>query len=368
MNHYRTILLAASLILLAGCNSGSHGGTSKTKPTATAKPLANYKFTNEALTELVEERQEILESMRLSYDGTMYSKMEFAESFGDEVTLVKLADNNGNSLDLYLRGADEGKPCIIYKDSSTIDTFDCSRSARSISNDTTLIKTTTGNKRSVELEYYSEAEEVLGSIGSTILTSTVTADQVNITTSFAFNGFFKDILGEDGTGERINSTLGFTTFLQLGDIVQANEGSNMVMTFNAHIGGSGDDDINMYTGQMIKNHNMNTVVTATGSVFSGGTDLFAAGKQRILQRSNVNNAIELNKQVGVHSWGEGDKTAKEFPYTDESHRKQATYFKTVMGDKGIDFYLFTLDSAPANGAHWMTKADSDKYGFITQID
>lgn len=113
---------------------------------------------------------------------------------------------------------------------------------------------------------------------------------------------------------------------------------------------------------------MNTVVTATGSVFSGGTDLFAAGKQRILQRSNVNNAIELNKQVGVHSWGEGDKTAKEFPYTDESHRKQATYFKTMMGDKGIDFYLFTLDSAPANGAHWMTKADSDKYGFITQID
>lgn len=39
-----------------------------------------------------------------------------------------------------------------------------------------------------------------------------------------------------------------------------------------------------------------------------------------------------------------------------------------MGDKGVDFYLFTLDSAPFNGEHWITKADSDKYQFITHIE
>ena len=119
---------------------------------------------------------------------------------------------------------------------------------------------------------------------------------------------------------------------------------------------------------MINNNKVTTVVTPTGSVFSGGTDLFAAGNPRILQRADTTKAVELNKQVGVHSWAEGDKTAKEFPYTNESHRQQATYFTKVMGGKGIDFYIFTLDSAPASGEHWMTKADSDKYGFITRIE
>ncbi len=33
----------------------------------------------------------------------------------------------------------------------------------------------------------------------------------------------------------------------------------------------------------------------TGSVFSGGTDLFAAGSPRILQRADATKAIELNK-------------------------------------------------------------------------
>ncbi|GAL09718.1 hypothetical protein JCM19233_695 [Vibrio astriarenae] len=96
--------------------------------------------------------------------------------------------------------------------------------------------------------------------------------------------------------------------------------------------------------------------------------MFAAGYPRILQRANAINAIEDNKQIGVHSWSNGDKTAKDFPYTDESHRKLATFFTKVMGEEGVDFYLFTLDSAPFDGEHWLTEAESNKYDFITRIE
>ncbi|EKM28235.1 hydrolase, alpha/beta fold family, partial [Vibrio harveyi] len=188
-------------------------------------------------------------------------------------------------------------------------------------------------------------------IGSTILTATDNSVGVDIETSFAFTGFYKDALGITAPDKRIRSTLGVTTYLEMNSIVQKYAGQKMVLKFNNDIGGSGDDDINVYTGMIIRNQAMKTVVTPTGSVFSGGTDLFAAGESRVLQRSKNIENIETNEQIGVHSWGEGKKSAKDIPYTDASHRKQATYFKTMLGDKGVDFYLFTLDSAPFDGEH-----------------
>ncbi|WP_394246488.1 alpha/beta hydrolase [Vibrio profundi] len=368
MKYYRTLLLATPLLLLAGCNSSSND--SKSEAAATSKPLADHKFTDTERDELLDERQQILESMRLVYQGQTYDQVSFAESFGEQMTLVKLSTNNGShSLDLLLQNGRETEPCVIYQNQTNFATFRCDTATRSIGNDTTLIDSVTHvQNEAVRIEYYSEAEEYLGSVGSTVLTPAQSGNQMTITTSFAFNEFYRDIFGNDGSTERINSTLGATTYLQLNEIVQNFSGSSMTMAFNNHIGGSADDDINMYTGLLIHNQEMTTVVNATGSVFSGGTDLFAAGKLRILNTADASQPIEASQQVGVHSWGQGDKTAKDFPYTDKSHRKQATYFNTVMGDKGIDFYLFTLDSAPANGEHWVTKSDSDKYIFINEIN
>ncbi|MGR5335073.1 alpha/beta hydrolase [Vibrio gigantis] len=363
MNDYRKALLALPLIFLAGCNSSS----SKADTKAQTKPKADYVFSSAKLGALYQERQELQEAMKLTYDGVQYKKILFAEDISDEQKVVRLADSLGQSVDLYLpdAGADD---CAIYREGDLFDSFDCGAAQRSIGNDSTLINTTTNTNEQVELEYHNELIQYVTSLGSTILSKTKSGNKVTITTSFVFNAFYRDVLNETGAVDRIQSTLGASTYSQLFDIVKLYQGSEMTLKFTNHIGGSADDDINMYTGRMIHNNNMTTIVTPTGSVFSGGTDLFAAGNPRVLQRADTTKAIELNKQVGVHSWAEGDKTAKEFPYTNESHRKQATYFKKVMGDKGIDFYIFTLDSAPASGEHWVTKADSDKYGFITRIE
>ncbi|MEQ6347215.1 alpha/beta hydrolase [Vibrio cyclitrophicus] len=365
MNHYQKILLALPLILLAGCNSSSNSGKAANK--VQMKPKADYVFSSAKLGELYQERQDLQESMKLTYDGVLYENIQFAEDISDKQKVVRLASRLGQSVDLYLpdAGVDD---CAIYSEGNFYDSFECGTALRSVSNETTLIQTSATSKKAVELEYHNEMSQYVTSLGSTILSKTKNGNKVTIITSFAFNAFYRDVLQNTGAVERITSTLGVTTYSQLFDIVKLYPGSEMILKFNNHIGGSADDDINMYTGRMINSNNMTTIVTPTGSVFSGGTDLFAAGNPRVLQRADTTKAIELNKQVGVHSWAEGDKTAKEFPYTNESHRKQATYFKKVMGDKGIDFYIFTLDSAPASGEHWMTKADSDKYGFITRIE
>ncbi|WP_333912071.1 alpha/beta hydrolase [Vibrio coralliirubri] len=365
MNDYRNTLLALPLILLAGCNSSSNSGKAATK--AQAKPQADYVFSSAKLGELYKERQEVQESIKLDYNGVQYETVLFAEDISDKQKVVRLADSLGQSVDLYLpdAGADD---CAIYREGHFSDSFDCGVAQRSIGNDTTLINTTTNTHNPVELEYHNELIQYVTSLGSTILSKSKSGNKVTITTSFAFNAFYRDVLNETGAVDRIRSTLGASTYSQLFDIVKLYRGSEMTLKFANHIGGSADDDINMYTGRMIHSNNMTTIVTPTGSVFSGGTDLFAAGNPRVLQRADTSKAIELNKQVGVHSWAEDDKTAKDFPYTNESHRKQATYFKKVMGDTGIDFYIFTLDSAPASGEHWVTKADSDKYDFITRIE
>ncbi|MEZ8699109.1 alpha/beta hydrolase [Vibrio lentus] len=369
MNSYRKTLLALPLILLAGCNSSSNSGKSagNAATKAQVKPKADYVFSSVKLGKLYQEREELQESMKLDYDGVQYETIQFAEDISEKQKVVRLASRLGQSVDLYF--PDVGfDSCGIYTESKGLDVFDCGAALRSVSNETTLIQTKTNSAKAVELEYQNELSQYVTSLGSTILSKTKNGNKVTITTSFAFNAFYRDVLNETGAVERITSTLGASTYSQLFDIVKLYRGSEMTLKFTNHIGGSADDEINMYTGRMINNNKMTTVVTPTGSVFSGGTDLFAAGNPRILQRADTTKAIELNKQVGVHSWAEGDKTAKEFPYTDVGHRRQATYFQKVMGEKGIDFYIFTLDSAPAAGEHWMTKADSDKYGFITRIE
>ncbi|WP_261903818.1 alpha/beta hydrolase [Vibrio fortis] len=362
MKQYRNLLLALPLIVLAGCNSSSNG-THKAKVN---KPVADYKFTEDALKETVSDRMDFFEGIRLTFDGAVYETTEFSEGFGSDEVLAKLVDSNGNKVDVLL-SVDNGS-CFVLPKNGVLDGFDCRSDKRTVSGEQTLIQSQTQNgKQEVLLEYYTNGIEEIGSIGSTILTAVERDGRVDITTTFAFDDFFR-LAGLNSDGSRANSTLGLTTYLQLKEIVKSHIGQEMTVKFDNHIGGSADDDINMYTGLLIHKNNMHTVVTKNGSVFSGGTDLFAAGKTRTLQRAKQLDNFETLEQIGVHSWGSADKTAKDFPYTDESHRKQATYFNTVMGDKGIDFYLFTLDSAPFNGQHWITKADSDKYQFITNIE
>ncbi|HAS26324.1 MAG TPA: alpha/beta hydrolase, partial [Vibrio sp.] len=170
MNSYRKTLLALPLVLLAGCNSSSNSSKAATK--AQVKPKADYVFSSAKLGELYQERQEVQESMELTYDGVQYETILFAEDISDKQKVVRLADSLGQSVDLYLpdAGADD---CAIYSEGNYYDSFDCGTAQRSIGNDTTLIQTTTSDRKlAVKLEYHNELSQYVTSLGSTILSNT----------------------------------------------------------------------------------------------------------------------------------------------------------------------------------------------------
>ncbi|WP_308811162.1 hypothetical protein [Photobacterium leiognathi] len=100
MKHYKQWLFAASLSIIAGCNSGS--SSSETKTVTRVKPAADYNFNDEEIAKLVNDREKYRNSLDLSFDGTIYHHVKFAQQMSDELMVVKLADNYDHDIDLMM--------------------------------------------------------------------------------------------------------------------------------------------------------------------------------------------------------------------------------------------------------------------------
>ena len=122
----------------------------------------------------------------------------------------------------------------------------------------------------------------------------------------------------------------------------------------AELPGSIDDVANVRAGRYIRQLGLNTHVPAGGEVASGGTDLFLAGKRR---------SAGPDARFGIHSWGGGPVVATDLPRDHEQHRLYLDYYEEM----GIpaEFYWRTLTAAPAEGIHWMTPEELERFGFFT---
>lgn len=113
--------------------------------------------------------------------------------------------------------------------------------------------------------------------------------------------------------------------------------------------GSIDDVSNLRASLYVHKAGLNTRLTPTSMIASGGTDFFLAGKKR---------TVPKGASIGVHSWG-GPVDATKLSRDDEAHKKYLHYYKTVNIPE--DFYWYTLKAAPANGMHTMTNKEILKY-------
>ena len=126
--------------------------------------------------------------------------------------------------------------------------------------------------------------------------------------------------------------------------------------------GSIDDVAMVRAGRYIRQIGLDTHVPADSEVASGATDLFLAG---------VHRSAEPGARFGIHSWGGGPVPATDLPpvlATDlprdhEDHLKYLDYY-AEMGIPG-EFYWRTLSAAPAEGIHWMTEDELERFGFFT---
>ena len=146
----------------------------------------------------------------------------------------------------------------------------------------------------------------------------------------------------------LSGDLGTITYKQIKDMLQKSPNVKTLVLTN--ISGSINDAVNMHTGRLVRRSGLNTKVLKDSKVYSGGVDLFAAGKERIVQEGAT---------LGVHSWCcVNDKTAIQIPKDHPAHQYQIAFFSEMMGAKnGVDFYFYTLKAAPFDNVHKMSKKE-----------
>ncbi|MXR68947.1 hypothetical protein GNT65_09735 [Shewanella sp. JBTF-M18] len=352
---------------LVGCNAD------QPRPQA---PLANFVFSQEKLEALIQEREPIFSSIQLEYQHTHYDRLEYADVFVDTqkqipYLLLALSSETGHSLTLAIK-FDESQllGCQIFSGPHRIDSFDCSNAQRQEQGDKSIFELHTNEKKQyLQLTFVTDWLEYSSAIGSTLFSPQEHGASIEILTSNYFEPLINNQWCTEECDNPANSTLGITSYQALKRLVDHYPKQKKVLIFDNFVGGSADDEINMYTGLLVRDHKLDTKVSRSGRVFSGATDLFAAGVNRTLEPKITGLSLERNQQIGVHSWSDSelDKDATDIPYNDEAHRSQATYFSQMLGKQGVPFYLFTLTSAPAQGAHWMSREEMQTYRLTTHI-
>ena len=119
--------------------------------------------------------------------------------------------------------------------------------------------------------------------------------------------------------------------------------------------GSLDDDTTFKLARFIRSKGLNTHLLSNSVIASGAVDLFLSGNQR---------TIEKGAQIGVHSWSDGSKEARDFPRDHEDHQLNANYIKDMMGTD--EFYWFTIYAASADSIYWMKTEEVKRFKMATK--
>ncbi len=182
----------------------------------------------------------------------------------------------------------------------------------------------------------------------TTLAATITLVACNAEEDYTSVSFKAD-------GNRLIATgaIDGTTLERFREAQKAHPNAKVLVLQN--IGGSVDDDANLIFSRAVRAAGFTTIVPADGMVASGGTDLFLAGKERILEDGAC---------VGVHSWGGEFEDGADVPRNDPQHQQYLDYYDTMGTPQ--DFYWYTLEAAPATGIHWMTAAETAQYQMTTR--
>lgn len=142
------------------------------------------------------------------------------------------------------------------------------------------------------------------------------------------------------------------TLDQFEEVIAANPGIKTLVELE--VPGSLDDDTMIALAYRVRELGLNTHLTATSEIYSGGVDLFLAGVER---------TMEPGAKIGVHSWSDGTRDAKDYPRDSPEHEQNRLYIEQMLGDDA--FYWFTIYAAPADDIYLMTDAEIRQYGLLT---
>lgn len=107
-------------------------------------------------------------------------------------------------------------------------------------------------------------------------------------------------------------------------------------------------------GYFIREEGLNTHLTPQSEIYSGAVDVFLAGNAR---------TMTCCAKIGVHDWADDYGEGSSYPAQDEEHDANVAYFEDMLGDDA--FYWFTLQAAPPEDIHLMTRAELARFGVFT---
>jgi len=143
------------------------------------------------------------------------------------------------------------------------------------------------------------------------------------------------------------------TLKQFEEIIAENP--NITTLVELEVEGSMDDDTMIALSYRVRELGLNTYLTSTSEIYSGGVDLFLAGVERTMEPGAI---------IGVHSWSDGVQDAKDFPKDAPEHEQNRAYIEQMLGDDS--FYWFTIYAAPADEMYVMTVEEIAEYGLVTK--
>lgn len=161
----------------------------------------------------------------------------------------------------------------------------------------------------------------------------------------------------DGSVVKMNGAINAKTYGQFVKLFEANP--QITTIYEEDVPGSVDDDTMIKLSYYIREKGLNTMIGCDSAIDSGGVDLFLAGVERIVDCADKS----ITPHIGVHSWGDGSKSASDFPKDAPEHEMNRKYIEDMIGSDA--FYWFTIYAATADDIHIMTRTEIDQYGLIT---
>ncbi|WP_428776183.1 hypothetical protein [Vibrio sp.] len=340
-------------------------------------PESDYPFSDQQLQQALQERLALLGTVSVRYGEQTYdrilasevNKADLASGHSRLDLMVMLASQSGQYLVLRIKEFQQ-----VFEQKSECELLLPDGDGYSRSKVTCQLKPN-GEHYSAQLDngqtvvFTAQPDaEYIYTIGSVLFKVEPKSSQPTSTIRLTSYSAF-DPISEFFTGKRQPGSLGSASYLSLKQALKPYPGQKAVLTIANQIRGSVDDEINMFTGLLLRKRKVDTYLSYTGRVASGGVDLFSAGAHRTIELAEFDEDISLTERLGVHSWRNMDTNlqATEIPFDNDSHYRQASYFNQMLGSKGVPFYLYTINVAPADSMHYMTRSETEQYRLVNEF-
>ena len=139
-------------------------------------------------------------------------------------------------------------------------------------------------------------------------------------------------------------------------VLDANPQVDRVILRN--VPGTSDMGENVRIARLFRDRGIDTHLTRTSYIASGGVHLFLGGEER---------SMECGARLGVHSWASEDARGRLVQPSTLGYDPAAGFMDAFHLEMGVDegFHAFTVEAAPHEDIHILSGDEIERFGLLT---